>query len=79
MAAGLEKFVERYRRPVEASIEGDPSPQDRIWSGRDEVTLANPLGPTARGRVELVSYLQLLKGCKRVEFRADGLSNTGAA
>ena len=49
MAEDLEEFVERYHRTVEAFITGDPSPQERIWSRRDDVTLANPLGPPARG------------------------------
>ena len=49
MADDLEEFVERYHRAVEGFIQGDPLPQERIWSRRDDVTLANPLGPPARG------------------------------
>lgn len=49
MTADLEEFLERYHHSVEAFIKGNPSRQERIWSRRDDVTLANPLGPPARG------------------------------
>ena len=58
MAEDLEEFVERYHRTVEAFITGDPSPQERIWSRRDDVTLANPLGPPARGWTEVSDSLR---------------------
>jgi len=58
MAEDLEEFVERYHRTVEAFIKGDPSSQERIWSRRDDVTLANPLGPPARGWAEVLDSLR---------------------
>jgi hypothetical protein len=58
MADDLEEFVERYHRAVEAFIQGDPLPQERIWSRRDDVTLANPLGPPARGWAEVSEALR---------------------
>jgi ketosteroid isomerase-like protein len=45
----LEEALEQYHRAVEAVVKGDSSPQERLWSRRDDVTLANPLGPPARG------------------------------
>jgi ketosteroid isomerase-like protein len=45
----LAAFVEQYHRSVAAFVAGDPEPQKRLWSRRDDVTLANPLGPPARG------------------------------
>ncbi len=45
----LDEFKERYRRSLQAFIQGDPEPQKRLWSHRDDVTLANPLGPPAKG------------------------------
>jgi hypothetical protein len=58
LAADLEDFLERYHRSVEAFIKGNPSPQERIWSRRDDVTLANPLGPPARGWAEVSEALR---------------------
>ena len=57
MTADLEDFLERYHRSVDAFIKGNPSPQERIWSRRDDVTLANPLGPPARGWAEVSEAL----------------------
>ena len=45
----LDEFKDRYRRSVEAFIKGDPGPQKELWSRRADVTLANPLGPPAKG------------------------------
>jgi ketosteroid isomerase-like protein len=47
--AGLDELREQYRRSVEAIIKGDPESQKPLWSTRDDVTLANPFGPPARG------------------------------
>ena len=57
MPEDFEEFVERYHRAVAAFIQGDSSPQERIWSRRDDATLANPLGPPARGWTEVLDAL----------------------
>lgn len=45
----LNEFRDRYHRSVEAFIQGDPEVQKPLWSAHDDVTLANPLGPPAKG------------------------------
>jgi ketosteroid isomerase-like protein len=45
----LNEFRDRYHRSVEAFIQGDPDVQKPLWSTRDDVTLANPLGPPVKG------------------------------
>jgi ketosteroid isomerase-like protein len=45
----LDELKDRYRRSLEAFIRGDPEPQKPLWSRRDDVTLANPFGPPAKG------------------------------
>jgi|SRR5690349_17112022 len=47
--AALAQFIEQYHRSVDAFVKGDPEPQKRLWSRRDDITLANPLGPPVRG------------------------------
>ena len=47
--AELDALRRMYRAALGAFIRGDAGPQKRLWSGRDDVTLANPLGPPARG------------------------------
>jgi ketosteroid isomerase-like protein len=45
----LNDLRDRYRRSLEAFIRGDPEPQKRLWSHREDTTLANPLGPPVKG------------------------------
>ncbi len=45
----LHDLRDQYRRSLEAFIKGDPEPVKALWSRRDDVTLANPLGPPVKG------------------------------
>jgi ketosteroid isomerase-like protein len=47
--AGFGEVLEQYHRTLAAFIQGDPEPTLRLWSKRDDVTLANPFGPPVRG------------------------------
>lgn len=49
MTSDLNQLRDQYRKSVEAFIQGDPNAQKPLWSERDDVTLANPLGPPAKG------------------------------
>jgi ketosteroid isomerase-like protein len=49
----LDELKERYRRSLEAFINGDPEPQQPLWSRREDVTLANPFGPPAKGLAQV--------------------------
>jgi ketosteroid isomerase-like protein len=49
----LNDAIEAYRRALPAFLHGDPEPILALYSRRDDVTLANPLGPPARGRAEV--------------------------
>jgi ketosteroid isomerase-like protein len=45
----FQEVIERYKEALQAVVRGDPVPQKRLWSRRDDVTLANPIDPPARG------------------------------
>ncbi len=45
----LAQVMEEYHRALGAFVKGDPEPVKKLFSRRDDVTLANPLGPPARG------------------------------
>jgi hypothetical protein len=45
----MTETIEQYHHSVAAFIAGSPELQKRMWSRRDDITLANPLGPPARG------------------------------
>jgi ketosteroid isomerase-like protein len=49
----LDELKERYRVSLEAFINGDPEPQKPLWSRREDVTLANPFGPPAKGLAQV--------------------------
>src|SRR5687767_3932467 len=49
LSPDLVEMIERYHRAIDAFVTGDPEPQKKLFSRRDNVTLANPLGPPARG------------------------------
>ena len=48
-ASDLAQVMEEYRRALDAFVKGDPRPVKELMSRRDDVTLANPLGPPVRG------------------------------
>jgi ketosteroid isomerase-like protein len=45
----LAAFIEESHRAIDAFTRGDPSPLQALFSQRDDVTLANPFGPSQRG------------------------------
>ena len=54
----LDEFRERYRGSLEAFIKGDAEPQKSLWSRADDVTLANPLGPPAKGLEQVIQAME---------------------
>lgn len=61
----LADFKERYRRSLEAFIQGDPEPQKSMWSRWEGVTLANPFGPPAKGADEVFKATDLAAAALR--------------
>jgi ketosteroid isomerase-like protein len=49
MVSDLNEARDLYHNSVAAFIRGDPDAQKQLWSSRGDVTLANPLGPPAKG------------------------------
>ena len=45
----LDVMIERYHHALDAFVRGDPALQKELFSRREDVTLANPLGPPVRG------------------------------
>lgn len=45
----LQKVIQQYHSAADEFSRGDPEPVKRIFSHRDDVTLANPFGPAVRG------------------------------
>jgi hypothetical protein len=54
----LAAFVERDHQALDAIVKGDPEPKKRLYSRRDDVTLANPFGPPVRGWQKVAETLE---------------------
>ena len=59
LPAGLAEAMEQDHLALDELVTGDPEPKKRMFSHRDDVTLANPLGPPARGWDEVEKTLDL--------------------
>lgn len=45
----FSKVMDRYHQALDEFVAGDPNPVQKLFSRREDVTLANPLGPPVRG------------------------------
>jgi ketosteroid isomerase-like protein len=45
----VDRLIERYQLALQEFVKGNPEPAKQLFSHREDVTLANPLGPPARG------------------------------
>jgi ketosteroid isomerase-like protein len=45
----VDELIEQYNLALGEFVKGNPEPVKNLYSHRDDVTLANPLGPPARG------------------------------
>jgi len=45
----FDEAVEQYQRALGEFVRGNPEPNKLVFSHHEDVTLANPLGPAARG------------------------------
>jgi len=53
LQSDFDSAVEGYRQALRAYMTGDPKPALEFFSRRDDVTLANPIGPPRRGPAEV--------------------------
>jgi ketosteroid isomerase-like protein len=58
LPAGLAEAMEQDDRALDVLVTGHPGPKKQMFSHRDDVTLANPLGPPARGWDEVEKTLE---------------------
>ena len=53
-----EELLEQYHRALGALVNGNPDVYKSMLSQREDVTLANPFGPVARGRTAVEERLE---------------------
>ena len=56
--AGLDQLIEMDHQASTAFVNGDPEPKKQLYSRGDDATLANPLGPPARGWQQVNAALE---------------------
>lgn len=56
--SNLDHVVEQTHRALDEFFKGDPEPAKQLFSHRDDVTLANPFGPVARGWKQVAETME---------------------
>ena len=54
----FDRVIDGYHLALDAFMKGDASPAKEFFSRRDDVTLANPFGPVARGWGEVEAAME---------------------
>ena len=54
----FDEVVEHYQRAIGEFVKGNPEPNKMVFSHREDVTLANPLGPPARGWEQVAATME---------------------
>ena len=58
VADDVDQLTEQYQLGLEEFMKGNPEPVKELFSHRDDVTLANPLGPPARGWDQVAATIE---------------------
>src|SRR6266566_4898603 len=54
----FDAVVEHYQRALGEFVKGNPEPNKMVFSHREGVTLANPLGPPVRGWEQVAATME---------------------
>jgi ketosteroid isomerase-like protein len=57
-ADDVDRLIEQYQLGLEEFVKGNPEAVKKLFSHRDDVTLANPLGPPARGWEQVAATIE---------------------
>src|ERR671932_2121335 len=61
----VDQLIEQYNLALDDFLKGNPDPVKNLFSHREDVTLANPLGPPARGWDEVGAALERASSTSR--------------
>ena len=54
----VDELIERFHQVQGEFVKGNPEPVKELWSHGEDVTLNNPLSPTARGWDEVANTIE---------------------
>jgi hypothetical protein len=57
-ADDVDEVVEQYHLAQGEFVKGNPEPAKKLFSHREDVSLANPLGPPARGWEQVAQTME---------------------
>ncbi len=55
---GVDEVVEQYHLALGEFMKGNPEPAKKLFSHREDVTLANPFGPVAHGWEQVAETME---------------------
>ena len=61
----VNELIEKYHLALGEFMKGDPEPAKRLWSHREDVSLANPQGSVARGWDEVAEAMDRAASSRR--------------
>jgi hypothetical protein len=59
----LDQVIEQYHRAAAEFIKGNPEPYKMVFSHQEDVSLANPFGPVARGWEQVAETMERAASC----------------
>ena len=54
----VDQLIEQWQLAAGEFVKGNPEPVKKLWSRREDVTLANPYGPPVRGWDEVAKTIE---------------------
>ena len=61
----LDEVVEQYHLAAGEFVKGNPEPAKKLFSHREDVTLANPQGPAVRGWEQVAETMEHAASTRR--------------
>lgn len=61
----VDRLNERYHLASGEFLKGNPEPVKRLWSHKEDVSLANPYGPPVRGWAEVAKTIEHAASLRR--------------
>jgi ketosteroid isomerase-like protein len=61
----LDKVIEQYHLAAAEFVKGNPEPAKKLFSRREDVTLANPQGPAVRGWEQVAQTMERAAAARR--------------
>jgi ketosteroid isomerase-like protein len=61
----VDQVIEKWQLAAGEFVKGNPEPVKKLWSRREDVTLANPYGPPVRGWEQVANTIEHAASLRR--------------